>query len=157
MDFPGQGSVSSCSFDLCRSCSTTGSFNPLCQTGAQTCILELQGCCQSCYTIAGPPEARDLCILLKCNGEPWKDGHGALGKDSSLGVPAVWIGLENVARLEESAKLFGPSSIWDSLQWGRLGRQEESRQAGCLGSSERESLKVAVVGGVRSSKESSTR
>lgn len=65
----------------------------------------------------------------------------------------MWIGLENVARLEESAKLFGPSSIWDSLQWGRLGRQEESGQAGCLGSSERESLKVAVVGGVRSSKD----
>lgn len=40
---------------------------------------------------------------------------------------------------------------------GRQERQEGSGQAGCLGSSERESLKVAVVGGVRSSKESSTR
>ena len=53
MEFPGQGSDLSCSCSLRHSCSNTGSFNLLCRTGAQTCILVLQRRCQSHCTTAG--------------------------------------------------------------------------------------------------------
>ena len=44
MEFPGQGSDPSHIFDLCRSYSNAGSFNPLCQPGDQTCILGISRC-----------------------------------------------------------------------------------------------------------------
>ena len=39
MEFPGQGSDLSRRCNLCHSCSNTGSFNPLCRAGAQTCMM----------------------------------------------------------------------------------------------------------------------
>ena len=64
MEFPGQGSDLSCSFDLCHYCDNTGSFNPLCLAGDQTCILALQRCHQSrCATVETP----DLSFFIEKN------------------------------------------------------------------------------------------
>ena len=49
MEFPGQGSDLSCSFDLCYSCSNGRSFNLLCWARDLTCILALQ---RNCYATA---------------------------------------------------------------------------------------------------------
>ena len=42
MEFLGQGSDLSYSYNLCLSCGNAESFNPLCQVVDQTCILILQ-------------------------------------------------------------------------------------------------------------------
>ena len=44
MEFPGQGSDPSCSCDLHHSYGNARSFNPLCQSRDQTCVLVLQRC-----------------------------------------------------------------------------------------------------------------
>ena len=43
---------------------TAGSFNPLCQTGDQTCIPMLQRRCWSPCTTVGTPKLRDLNFIL---------------------------------------------------------------------------------------------
>ena len=55
MGFPGQGSDPSHSWDLCCSCGSTGSLNPLYQAGDWTCILVLQRSCPSCCITVGTP------------------------------------------------------------------------------------------------------
>ena len=51
----GQGSDPSPSYDLGRSCSHAGSFNPLCWARDRTYILALQRCHWSCCATAGTP------------------------------------------------------------------------------------------------------
>ena len=47
MEFLGQGSDLSHRYNLCRTCSNTRSFNPLCRAGDPTNILALQRHCRS--------------------------------------------------------------------------------------------------------------
>ena len=55
MEFSGQGSDLSCSWDLCHSCINVGSFNPLCRARNQTFILMLQRCPRSCCATLRAP------------------------------------------------------------------------------------------------------
>ena len=55
MEFPGQGSDLSHSFDLCHSSGKAGFLNPLCRAGDRTCV---------------PGTAETLLILLCLSGTP---------------------------------------------------------------------------------------
>ena len=56
MEFPGQGSAPSHTWDLHHTCSYVGILNPLCQTGDWTCVPALLRQCWSCCATAGYPK-----------------------------------------------------------------------------------------------------
>ena len=56
MEFQSQGSDRSHCCNLCSSCSSAGSFNPLCQAKDRTCLSALQRCCWSHCATAGTPK-----------------------------------------------------------------------------------------------------
>ena len=57
MEFPGQGSDTSCSHDPSRSCSNAGSLTHCARLGIESCIPALPRCHQSCRATVGTPEA----------------------------------------------------------------------------------------------------
>ena len=89
--FPGQGSNTSYSCDLHRSCSNARSFNPLCWAGDWTCILVLQRCRWSHCVTAGTPVLVVLIPTLwwgTCLGPNIQHGWGRPGHLRPSGLEA---------------------------------------------------------------------